>query len=99
HDVIVSVLRSVADELAEKSGKVSLVVYRDIVRDSSLIQCRMRRSHNYKKFDLRRVIDIFEIENGGGNEGAIGFRFPAKDVSDYYKFFTDFISIVEENLP
>jgi len=99
HDVIVSVLRSVADELAENSGKVSLVVYRDIVRDPSLIQCRMRRSHNYKKFDLRRVIDIFEIENGGGHEGAIGFRFPAKDVSDYYKFFTDFIATVEENLP
>ncbi len=98
-DVIISVIRSVADVLAEKSGKVSLVVHRDLDENKKIIQCRMRRSHQYKKFDLRRIIDFFEIENGGGHEGAIGFRFRKKDIHDLYEYFTSFISKVEERLP
>lgn len=98
-DVVISVIRSAADVLAEKSGKVSLVVHRDLDEKKKLIQCRMRRSHKYKKFDLRMIIDIFEIENGGGHEGAIGFRFKKKDINDFYEYFTNFISKVEEHLP
>jgi nanoRNase/pAp phosphatase (c-di-AMP/oligoRNAs hydrolase) len=34
----------------------------------------MRRSQGFKNLDLRKVIDHFSIENGGGHPGAIGFR-------------------------
>jgi len=74
HETIITVARYTADKLAEESGYLSLVVYYDDPDISNLIQFRMRRSHYFKNLDLRKVIDHFSIENGGGHPGAIGFR-------------------------
>ena len=82
-DTIVSMARGVADELAEESGYVSLVCYYDPPEESGLIQLRSRRSRAFKEADLREVLRRLEIQDGGGHEGAIGFRIPQAEVDDF----------------
>ena len=86
-ETVVSVSRSVADALAERSTKLSMTGYYD-TSDSgeNLVQFRVRRSQGFKWYDVRRIIDLFEIKNGGGHEGAIGFRFDRAEVGDIVEF-------------
>jgi len=98
-ETIITVSRSVANELAEKSGKLSLIAYYDDLNRSNYIQFRMRRSHSFKTFDLREVLKIFSIENGGGHEGAIGFRIPRDSIKDLKGYVKNLVHQVEEVLP
>ena len=82
HETIVTVARYTADVLAEQSRRLSLVAYYDDIKDSGLIQFRIRRSHSYKDLDLRDILSEFSIENGGGHPGAIGFRIPRDEIPD-----------------
>jgi nanoRNase/pAp phosphatase (c-di-AMP/oligoRNAs hydrolase) len=75
-ETIVSTARAVADALAEESGRLGLVAYDDNPEKSDLVQFRVRRSAGWKKYDLRGLLTLLGIENGGGHEGAIGFRVP-----------------------
>jgi len=81
-ETINSVTKTAANDLAESTGKIGLVVFFDDKNVSDLIQFRMRRSQHFKTFDLRSVLDRFHIENGGGHEGAVGFRFPRGQIND-----------------
>ncbi len=94
-DTIVSVTRSVADLLAEESGRLGLVVYDDSVV-SGLVQFRLRRSQKFKKFDLRKVLEIFSFNNGGGHEGAIGFRLLRQDIEDMDGYVERLIDGIEQ---
>jgi nanoRNase/pAp phosphatase (c-di-AMP/oligoRNAs hydrolase) len=94
-DVFITVVKSVADELAEESGKISMVAYFDDHLGDQLYQFRMRRSHNFKKFDLRKVLDYFNISNGGGHEGAIGFRFSADSIKNVDDYANNILSNIE----
>ena len=86
-ETVVSVSRSVADALAERSSKLSMTGYFDTSdTGDDLIQFRIRRSQDFKWYDVRRIIDLFEIKNGGGHEGAIGFRFSRGEIDDIVKF-------------
>ncbi len=96
NETIVSMARAVADTLAEESGKLSLVAYYDNPDGSDLVQFRMRRSQNFKTFDLRNILEIFEIENGGGHEGAIGFRLTKERVDDLEKYVATLLDGVEK---
>ncbi len=98
YDVLVTVVRHIADELAEESGKLSLVVFFDDHDNDHLYQFRMRRSHSFKKFDLRKVLDYFDIKNGGGHEGAIGFRFSAESINNITEFTEKLILNIEEKV-
>ena len=91
-EVMVTVSRYFADVLAEESRGVSLVAYYEDPNHSDFIQIRMRRSQNYKKFDLRKVIEHFGIEDGGGHEGAVGFRVPRDRVTDFPAFIEMIVS-------
>lgn len=82
-DTIISVARGVADELAEESGYVSMVAYYDAPQSSDLVQFRVRRSLAYRSLDLRQILPELDIENGGGHEGAIGFRIEKSAVGDF----------------
>ncbi|MFP4637761.1 MAG: DHH family phosphoesterase [Spirochaetaceae bacterium] len=93
-DTVISVARGVADQLAEESGHVSMVAYYDSPQSSDLIQFRVRRSLSYKNLDLRDVLTELRIENGGGHEGAIGFRIEKNRVED----FTAFVEQIVETL-
>jgi nanoRNase/pAp phosphatase (c-di-AMP/oligoRNAs hydrolase) len=98
-ETVVSVARSVANELAEESGKLSLVAYYDSLASADLVEFRVRRSRRYQKFDLRKMLEIFSIENGGGHEGAIGFRVPRSEIDDFSAYTEGLINRLEEILP
>ena len=95
-EVIVTVAKYSANILAEESGILSLVAYYDHPDLSQLVQLRMRRSQNYRALDLRTVIDHLEIKNGGGHEGAVGFRVPKDQIDDFPSFIDRVISVTEE---
>ncbi len=98
-DDIISTTRTLADMLAEDSGKVGLVSYYDISEKTDLIQFRMRRSQNYKNYDLRDFLKKMDIENGGGHEGAIGFRVTKDVIDDYQKYVLSIVKKVNSLLP
>ena len=95
-ETIVSVARAIADTLAEESGKISLVVYYDNPSESDLIQFRMRRAQDFKTYDLRNILDLFDIEDGGGHEGAIGFRLKKEKLADLDTFIEKLLAGVEQ---
>jgi nanoRNase/pAp phosphatase (c-di-AMP/oligoRNAs hydrolase) len=90
-DVIVTVVKYTANILADESGYLSLIAFYDDPERSDLIQLRMRRSHSYKDLDLRSVIAHFGFTNGGGHEGAVGFRLPKSEVADFDAFIRNII--------
>ncbi len=94
-DTIVSVTRSIADHLAEESKRLGFVVYDDS-GVSGLVQFRLRRGQGFKKFDLRKVLKIFSFNNGGGHEGAIGFRIPGKDIENLDQYVEQLIEGIEK---
>lgn len=94
-DTVVSTARVVADKLAEESGKLGLVVYRDNPERSTLYQFRLRRASGWKQYDLRRLLTAFSIKNGGGHEGAIGFRIPLSDVPDFEAYVKHLVQGIE----
>jgi nanoRNase/pAp phosphatase (c-di-AMP/oligoRNAs hydrolase) len=96
NNTIVSVARGVADILAEESKWLGLVCYSDPPDQSDLIQFRLRRSHLYKAIDLRTVLKTFSISNGGGHEGAIGFRIPKSEVDDLEDYVAALIRGIED---
>jgi nanoRNase/pAp phosphatase (c-di-AMP/oligoRNAs hydrolase) len=98
-ETVVSVARAVANELAEESGKLSLVSYYDAPEISDLVQFRVRRSQGYKRYDLRDMLEFFSITDGGGHEGAIGFRLPRSSIGDYRQYIRRLIDYLEEILP
>ncbi len=96
NDTIVAIARSVADTLAEESSKLSLIAYYENPKISNLIQFRIRRSLSFKKYDLRNILTIFSIKNGGGHEGAIGFRFPKTNIKSLSVYVNKLVTGIEE---
>ena len=96
---IISTTRALADKLAEDSGKIGIVAYYDTKEKTDLIQFRMRRSQHYKKYDLRDLLKIMHIHNGGGHEGAIGFRLPKDAVNEYQHYVVAMVKKVNSLLP
>ena len=95
HDTIIAASRSIADILAEESGYLSLVVFYDHPSVSDLIQFRMRRSETFKRYDLRKIIEMLSIKNGGGHEGAVGFRIPSTEIQDIEEYTVTLIEKTE----
>lgn len=98
YDILVNVVKSTADELAEESGKLGMIAYYDDHDKDKLYQFRIRRSHSFKKVDLRQLLEKFNITNGGGHEGAIGFRFPVNTIDNFDEYTLNLISKVEKIL-
>ncbi len=100
-DTLVSVARAAVDILAEESGRLGLVAYYDAPHghDGGIAQFRLRRSKDYKGYDLREVLPLFGIRNGGGHEGAIGFRFPRREVPDIEARARELAEGLEQVLP
>jgi hypothetical protein len=95
-DTIVSTARVIADTLAEESGKLGLVAYYDNPSRSDLVQFRLRRAGGWKKYDLRGLLTRFSIANGGGHEGAIGFRIPRAQIPDFRGYVSSLLEGIEE---
>ena len=95
-DAIITTARAVADKLAEESGVLGLVAYFDNPARSDLVQFRLRRAGGWKKFDLRGLLIRFSIANGGGHEGAIGFRIPRAEIPDFGGYVSSLLKGIEE---
>lgn len=63
-----------------------------------LVQFRLRRSHGFKEYDVRWVIDFFKIANGGGHQGAIGFRYPPAEIADIESFVDRLLNELEDDI-
>jgi diguanylate cyclase (GGDEF)-like protein len=98
-DTIVSTARVIADRLAEESGKLGLVSYCDNPERSDLVQFRLRRAGSWKKYDLRNLLSLFSITNGGGHEGAIGFRIPRNEIPDFHPYVDTLVTRIESAIP
>ena len=95
-EIIVNVAKSLTDELSEASGKLGLVAYCDDPRLSDLVQFRLRRSAQYTKLDLRTVISRLGITNGGGHQGAIGFRVKKSEIKDIAAYGEKLLKHIQE---
>ena len=60
------------------------------------MQFRLRRAGAWKKYDLRQLLTMFSISNGGGHEGAIGFRVPRGEIADFAAYVTTLVEGIEE---
>ena len=98
-DTLTSVAKAAADGLAEECGYLGLIAYQDDPSVSDFVQFRVRRSQNFKSFDLREILANLSIENGGGHPGAIGFRFHRDEVPDIAAFAASLIVKIEAMLP
>ncbi len=98
-ETIVSTARAVVDALAEESGKLGLVAYYDNPAKSDLVQFRVRRAAGWKKYDLRDLLKLLVIQNGGGHEGAIGFRVPRDQVPDLDEYVGRMMRTIEAAIP
>jgi nanoRNase/pAp phosphatase (c-di-AMP/oligoRNAs hydrolase) len=98
-DAFVAVTRAAANSLAEESGKLGLVAYCDGDEETGLVQFRLRRSRLYHEFDLRGVLPLFSITDGGGHEGAIGFRVDRRSVRDLESYVADLVAGIELSIP
>ena len=78
-----------------ESGKLGLVVYYDNPAHGDLVQFRLRRSSGWKAYDLRKLLELFSIENGGGHEGAIGFRVHRSEIMDFPAYVDGLLQKVE----
>jgi diguanylate cyclase (GGDEF)-like protein len=97
-DTVVSTARVVADKLAEESGKLGFVAYSDNPERSELYQFRLRRSGAWKEYDLRNFLTVFSIQNGGGHEGAIGFRVPRAEIPDFEGYVQNIVKGIEAEI-
>jgi nanoRNase/pAp phosphatase (c-di-AMP/oligoRNAs hydrolase) len=98
-DAFVSVTRAAANTLAEESGRLGLVAYCEGDEETGLVQFRLRRSRLYHEYDLRGVLPLFSITEGGGHEGAIGFRVNRSSVRDPESYVARLVNGVELSLP
>jgi diguanylate cyclase (GGDEF)-like protein len=94
-ETIVSMARAVVDALAEESRKLGLLAYYDNPQKSDLVQFRVRRAAGWKKYDLRDLLTLLAIQNGGGHEGAIGFRVPRALVPDLDEYMDRMVQTIE----
>ncbi len=97
-ETITNATKSIVNDLAEISQKVGIIAFPEKNENSKLVQFRMRRSHNYKEFDLRRILEMFSISNGGGHEGAIGFRFQANEMKDIEGYMAKLVKRLEQEI-
>jgi nanoRNase/pAp phosphatase (c-di-AMP/oligoRNAs hydrolase) len=94
-ELIVNVSKSVADTLAEESGRLGMVVYYDDEALTDFVQFRLRRSAQFKALDLREVLSALKIRNGGGHPGAVGFRVKKDEIADLPGYTEEVISRLE----
>lgn len=92
------VSKRITDDLADESKKLGMTAYQDSFENPGFYQFKLRRSMDFKTLDLRDIIKKFEIKNGGGHEGAIGFRFPVEEIDDLEAFVERFIANLEDYL-
>jgi nanoRNase/pAp phosphatase (c-di-AMP/oligoRNAs hydrolase) len=96
NDTVIAAARSVADRLAEDTRRLGLSCYCDPPGEQQMVQFRLRRSRRYKKYDLRHVLELYSLRDGGGHEGAIGFRVLRRDIPNLNDYVTRLVAGIDE---
>ena len=94
--VIRNVMRTTANNLAEDSHFLGLAGYVDRT-ENDIFRFSLRRSHTYHGLDLRDILDQCDLQDGGGHEGAIGFRFPYISAEEAEQKVKHIIAAVKEH--
>ncbi len=79
--IITTVTKAIANTLAEKSGRLSLICFADGTGTEKLVQFRCVASSFPELRPEGRTAVARHLQRGG-HEGAIGFRFPKKSIPD-----------------
>ncbi|MDR2069467.1 MAG: DHH family phosphoesterase [Spirochaetaceae bacterium] len=95
-ELMVNISKAAADTMAEECGKLGMVVYYDDETLSDFIQFRLRRSAQFPTIDLRGILSVLNIRNGGGHPGAVGFRVKKTEVPDLAAYTEALIARIEE---
>lgn len=95
YTVFVKVIKSVTDFLSEQSGTIGMTAYFDMPEVSNLIQFRIRVSRNTSGIDLRSLLLDFNITDGGGHPGAIGFRLQKNAIQNYREYIDSLLDKIE----
>jgi nanoRNase/pAp phosphatase (c-di-AMP/oligoRNAs hydrolase) len=98
-ELMVNISKAAADTLAEENGRLGMVVYYDDDALSDFIQFRLRRSARFPAADLREVLSILDVRNGGGHPGAVAFRVKKEEIRDLNAYAEGLIARIEELLP
>ena len=96
YTVFVKVIKSVTDFLSEQSGTIGMTVYYDMPEVSDLIQFRIRASRNITGIELRSILLDFDIADGGGHPGAVGFRLKKNDVADLHGYVKKLLDKIDQ---
>lgn len=88
YSFFVKVIKSLTDFLSEKSGVFGMTAYYEQGEGDPLVQFRIRTSRDVGTVDLRTILADFNITDGGGHPGAIGFRISADDIPDLSGYVT-----------
>ncbi len=96
YNIFVKAIKTVTDNLAEKSGVIGMTAYFDPPEISDLVQFRIRTARDIGGIDLRTILTDFSISDGGGHPGAIGFRVPKAAIGDSAKFVSRILKRLEE---
>jgi len=94
--VFVKVIKAVTDFISEQSGTIGLTAYYEMPEVSNLIQFRIRASRNVTGIDLRTILLDFDINDGGGHPGAIGFRIPKNAMNDFKAYTARLVDKLEK---
>ncbi len=96
YNTFVKAIKSVTDNLAERSGVIGMTSYYDPPGISGLVQFRIRTARDIAEIDLRTILADFSIADGGGHPGAIGFRVPKSSLGDGPGFVSRLLRRLEE---
>ena len=96
YTVFVKVIKSVTDFLSEQSGIIGMTVYYDMPEVSDLIQFRIRASRNITGIELRSILLDFNIADGGGHPGAVGFRLKKSEVTDLHGYVKKILDKIDQ---
>lgn len=94
--IFVKVVKAVTDFISEQSGTIGLTAYYEMPEVSNLIQFRIRASRNVTGIDLRTILLDFDITDGGGHPGAIGFRMPKNKITDFKAYIARLVDRLEK---
>jgi len=99
YNQFLGVIKRATDSIAEQSGGVGISAYFDPIEISDKIQLRIRASEHVKGIDLRTLLTDFNIKDGGGHPGAIGFRFHRSEIDDLNAYVEKISAKVKTLLP
>lgn len=90
------IVKRITNDIAEKACGAGISIYYDPEKESDMIQFRIRASERIKGIDFRTVLRKFNITDGGGHPGAVGFRIGKKSISGFHNYVNTIIEEIEK---